>query len=81
MSDITDIVSRLRRTDENRGVPICSEAADTIEQLRKERDEARQEVCGLLVACHPDPDDDKPDPNLEHIHAGIRGSDCFIKQE
>ena len=45
MSDITDIVSRLRRTDENRGVAICSEAADTIEQLRKERDEARLEVC------------------------------------
>ena len=40
MNDITDIVSRLRRTDENRGVAICSEAADTIEQLRKERDEA-----------------------------------------
>lgn len=40
-----DIVSRLRRTDENRGVAICSEAADTIEQLRKERDEARLEVC------------------------------------
>jgi len=45
VSDITDIVSRLRRTDENRGVAICSEAADTIEQLRKERDEARLEVC------------------------------------
>lgn len=44
MSDITDIVSRLRRTDENRGVAICSEAADTIERLRKERDEARREV-------------------------------------
>ena len=40
MNDITDIVSRLRRTDENRGVAICSEAADTIEQLRKERDAA-----------------------------------------
>lgn len=45
MSDITDIVSRLRRTDENRGVAICSEAADTIEQLRKERDEARRLYC------------------------------------
>ena len=48
-----------------------------IERLRNERDEARQEVCGLLVACHTDPDDDKPDPNLKHIHAGIRGWDCF----
>ena len=49
-----------------------------IETLRRERDEARREVCGLLVACHTDPDDDdKPDPNLKHIHAGIRGWDCF----
>jgi hypothetical protein len=47
VSDITDIVSRLRRTDENRGVAICSEAADTIEQLRKERDEARRYSCDL----------------------------------
>jgi hypothetical protein len=45
--------------------------------LRDERDEARREVCGLLVACHTDPDDEKPDPNLKHIHAGIRGWDCF----
>ena len=52
-------------------------AIKEIERLRKERDEARQEVCGLLVACHTDPDDDEPDPNLKHIHAGIRGWDCF----
>ena len=50
---------------------------ELVEKLRKERDEARREVCGLLVACHTDPDDDKPDPNLKHIHAGIRGWDCF----
>ena len=42
-----------------------------------ERDEARREVCGLLVACHTDPDDEKPDPNLKNVHAGIRGWDCF----
>jgi chromosome segregation ATPase len=51
-----------------------------LEKLRDERDEARREVCGLLVACHTDPDDDKPDPNLKHIHAGIRGWDCFKKE-
>ena len=45
--------------------------------LRAERDEARREVCGLLVACHTDPDDEKPDPNLKHVHAEIRGWDCF----
>jgi hypothetical protein len=48
-----------------------------IERLRAERDEARREVCGLLVACHTDHDEEKPDPNLKHIHAGIRGWDCF----
>lgn len=53
------------------------EANVEVERLRKERDEARQEVCGLLVACHTDPDDEKPDPNLKHVHAGIRGWDCF----
>ena len=53
-------------------------AIKEIERLRKERDEARREVCGLLVACHTDPDDDeKPDPNLKNVHAGIRGWDCF----
>lgn len=49
MSDITDIVSRLRRTDENRGVPICSEAADTIERLRKERNETNASLDALLL--------------------------------
>lgn len=48
-----------------------------IETLRRERDEARREVCGLLVACHTDPDDEKPDPNLKNVHAEIRGWDCF----
>jgi len=53
-------------------------AIKEIERLREERDEARREVCGLLVACHTDPDDDeKPDPNLKNVHAGIRGWDCF----
>ena len=48
-----------------------------IAELRAERDEARREVCGLLVACHTDPDDEKPDPNLKNVHAEIRGWDCF----
>ena len=53
------------------------ELVKTINTLRAERDEARREVCGLLVACHTDPDDEKPDPNLKHVHAEIRGWDCF----
>ena len=73
-----DIVVRLRESDGGYFMrQMFTEAADEIERLRAERDEARREVCGLLVACHTDPDDDKPDPNLKHIHAGIRGWDCF----
>jgi hypothetical protein len=69
VSDITDIVSRLRRTDENRGVAICSEAADTIEQLRKERDEARRMACS-----------DGQTIGGAMIQAKLLGWDCF-KQE
>ena len=77
--DDEDIVARLRSVLHNdRSVELMNtEAADEIELLRKERDEARREVCGLLVACHTDPDDEKPDPNLKHVHAEIRGWDCF----
>ena len=71
-----DIVPRLRDYI-NRDDNDIAEAAAYIERLRKERDEARREVCGLLVACHTDPDDEEPDPNLKHVHAGIRGWDCF----
>jgi hypothetical protein len=71
-----DIVLRLR-DHINRDDNDIAEAAAYIERLRKERDEARREVCGLLVACHTDPDDEKPDPNLKHVHAEIRGWDCF----
>ncbi len=78
MNDITDIVSRLRRTDENRGVAICSEAADTIEQLRKERDEARLEVCKRVesASCLSD---GEPTTTASD-YARWCGWDCF-KQE
>jgi hypothetical protein len=71
VSDITDIVSRLRRTDENRGVAICSEAADTIEQLRKERDEARRKICEIESQCICDP------PRSPQKYASLFGWDCF----
>ena len=75
MNDITDIVSRLRRTDENRGVAICSEAADTIEQLRKERDEARLEVCKRVesASCLSDGEP----TTLASDYARWCGWDCF----
>ena len=59
------------------GLHSWHDLPELVEKLRKERDEARREVCGLLVACHTDPDDEKPDPNLKNVHAGIRGWDCF----
>ena len=44
MSD--DIVTRLRDIEGGYGFrAICREAADEIERLRKERDEARREAC------------------------------------
>ena len=77
----TDIIAAIAPD----AVSLMDKAIAEIKRLRQEnatltaeRDEARREVCGLLVACHTDPDDDdKPDPNLKHIHAGIRGWDCF----
>ena len=76
----TDIIAAIAPD----AVSLMDKAIAEIKRLRQEnatltaeRDEARREVCGLLVACHTDPDDEKPDPNLKHIHAGIRGWDCF----
>ena len=80
-SDLSRYVQTLREQFEEdsaeTGHPAWTITEIEIERLRAERDEARREVCGLLVACHTDPDHDKPDPNLKHIHAGIRGWDCF----
>ena len=69
----TDITARLRRTDENRGVPICSHAADEIEKLRKERDEARREVCELKSYNF----ESKITPKA---YAELRKWDCFKEE-
>ena len=75
---------RMKNTSSPDAVSLMDKAIAEIKRLRQEnatltaeRDEARREVCGLLVACHTDPDDEKPDPNLKNVHAGIRGWDCF----
>lgn len=47
--------------------PICQEAADEIERLRAERDEARRMVCGLDADIMED----------QHEYAKHRGWDCF----
>ena len=79
MADLlTNTANALHGKPLENGLHSWHDLPELAEKLRKERDEARREVCGLLVACHTDPDDDdKPDPNLKHIHAGIRGWDCY----
>ena len=54
-----DITERLRDRDNHDSI----EAADEIERLRKERDEARREICN--ATAHPD------------MEAHERGWDCF----
>ena len=66
MSD-TDIVTWLRSILHNdRSVELrCQEAANEIERLRNERDEARREI---LESLHPD---------LRESYATAREWDCF----
>lgn len=76
MNDIstkTDIVSQLRKTNENNGVPICSQAADVIERLLAERDDARQELCEFYSSC-PDMEEEP------EVHAQKRGWDCYSQE-
>ena len=64
--DIMDIVTMLRAADRLEPY-LCAAAADEIERLRKERDEARRMVCGL--------DADIMEDQVEY--AKHRGWDCF----
>ena len=67
MSDKTDIVYRLRH---DCMILIADEAADEIERLRDERDEARREVCILRpFAYHND--------GIAKDYAAYRKWDCF----
>jgi len=67
---VKDIVTQLRMNSECLAPSIMLEAADTIERLRAERDEARREVCRMATAHHGDP----------QAIACERGWSCF-KQE
>lgn len=57
-------------------IPICQEAADEIEQLRAERDEARRIACEMeeRVGCD---DSGCPKNGLARDHAKRRGWDCY----
>jgi len=49
----SEIVNRLRKNSECLAPSIMLEAADTIERLRAERDEARREICEGVAAYAP----------------------------
>lgn len=68
----TDIVTRLRGLwqDNDCISTLMEQAADEIELLRKERDEARREVCNNEAKHLPT----MADP---HMEAKRRGWDCF----
>lgn len=63
-----DIVARLRRYKRLEYYPpICSQAADEIERLRKERDEARRKICDIESRGTCD----------SQKYARLMGWDCF----
>ena len=64
-----DITERLRDRDNH----DCIEAANDIERLRKERDEARREVCHLMRSD----DYNEPFDGTVFEYAIHRGWDCF----
>jgi hypothetical protein len=79
----SEIVNRLRKNSECLAPSIMLEAADTIERLRAERDDARQEACCLLsstcdleAAIPVGTIVHSTGPSPEHF-ARIRGWDCF----
>ena len=63
-----DIVTQLRANSECLAPSIMLEAADEIERLRKQRDEARREVCEWVEM-------DKA--TSARVEAELRGWDCF----
>ena len=82
MSD--DIVARLRAWSENakeQGVGVVVDglqaAADEIERLRAERDEARRWVCQLLASPESVMHLAKPGNGTKRDFAAEQGWDCF----
>ena len=66
-----DIVTQLRTNSECLAPSIMLAAADEIERLRRERDEARREMCGMNESGLRMNDSDK------QREAKRRGWDCF----
>ena len=71
MSNPTDIVEYLRRNAAFNYRDTYIAAADEIERLRKERDEARREICQSRSTSYPH--------DMKEVYeiADSRGWDCF----
>jgi len=67
----SEIVNRLRKNSECLAPSIMLEAADTIERLTAERDEARREVCQFRSTSYPH--------DMKEVYeiADSRGWNCF----
>ena len=63
-----NIVTQLRANSECLAPSIMLEAADEIERLRVERDEARREVCEWV---------EMDEATSARVEAELRGWDCF----
>lgn len=71
---IKRVITNLRQCDADHdkiGVYTFEDAIEAIEQLRKERDEARREVCVRRSQLHLQ----------AHEYAAYRGWDCFKEEE
>jgi hypothetical protein len=70
MKSKNDIVNQLRMNSECLAPSIMLAAADEIERLRKERDEARREACGHGETI-----------GGAMLEAELRGWDCFEQED
>ena len=79
MNDPTDIVSELRAWQKIDADSVVGRAADEIERLRKERDEARREVC--IQSIEAQKENRAPVRILaKKLAEDIRGWDCFKEE-
>jgi hypothetical protein len=67
----SEIVNRLRKNSECLAPSIMLEAADAIERITAERDEARREVCNMMHKTG----------FLNGDYADSRGWDCFKRED
>ena len=77
MTDTTDLVARLRSYAKDQGGwhnidDTCEQAADTIERLTRERDEARALVALKIEHCPPDTRLAKAEGRLAKLEAALK---------